>query len=211
MKETKTREKILKNVRNGIIEPVSNVFFSTQPSKDFYNIVEEDALISFATEFNKVNGGFVYCAGPEEFEQNFTALVNSRKWEEVYTADPKIAEMLEIIGVKTSSSADEFSNQDAGVTSCEYLIGRTGSIMVSSKQKSGRRMNFFPHNHIVIARTNQVVMTLEEAIKLVYEKYMNKPSMVSVITGPSRTADIEKTLVMGAHGPREIIVFLLDF
>ena len=100
---------------------------------------------------------------------------------------------------------------DAGITYCEYLIARLGSIMVSSKQTSGRRLNVFPENHIVIARSSQIVADLKDALKNIKEKYVgNLPSMISVITGPSRTADIEKTLVMGAHGPRELYVFLID-
>jgi L-lactate dehydrogenase complex protein LldG len=63
----------------------------------------------------------------------------------------------------------------------------------------------------VIAYTSQLVLDLKDGFKLLKEKYPeNMPSMVSNITGPSRTADIEKTLVLGAHGPKELYVFLLE-
>ncbi len=63
----------------------------------------------------------------------------------------------------------------------------------------------------MIAYTSQLVPDLKDALAGIREKYGNKiPSMISVITGPSRTADIEKTLVMGAHGPKEIYVFLTE-
>lgn len=72
-------------------------------------------------------------------------------------------------------------------------------------------MNVFPASHIVFAHTNQIVLDIKDAMRGLKEKYPNGlPSMISLITGPSRTADIEKTLVMGAHGPEELYVFLLD-
>ena len=72
-------------------------------------------------------------------------------------------------------------------------------------------LSIFPHHHIVIARTRQLVLDLKDGFQLLKNKYGNQiPSMISTITGPSRTADIEKTLVLGAHGPKELFVFLVD-
>lgn len=83
--------------------------------------------------------------------------------------------------------------------------------MVSSAQASGRRLIVYPDVHIVVAYASQIVLDLTEALNVVAERYKNNfPSLVSVISGPSRTADIEKTLVMGAHGPRELYLFLID-
>jgi L-lactate dehydrogenase complex protein LldG len=56
-----------------------------------------------------------------------------------------------------------------------------------------------------------MVMDIKDGFKLLKNKYGNRlPSMITNVTGPSRTADIEKTLVLGAHGPKELFVFLLD-
>lgn len=83
--------------------------------------------------------------------------------------------------------------------------------MVSSAQAGGRRMFVYPDIHIVVAYTSQLVEDLSDALNAITEKYgKDLPSLVSVISGPSRTADIEKTLVMGAHGPRELYVFLIE-
>ena len=97
-----------------------------------------------------------------------------------------------------------------GITRCEFLIARLGSIIISSKQ-DGRRINIYPEVHIVLALASQLVPDLKDALKSIRKKYADGlPSMISVITGPSRTADIEKTLVMGAHGPKELYVFFID-
>jgi L-lactate dehydrogenase complex protein LldG len=97
------------------------------------------------------------------------------------------------------------------VTSCEALVARLGSVLVSSKLGSGRQLFVVPTTHIVLAYTSQIVPELKDALQLIRTKYGDQPpSMIASLTGPSRTADIEKTLVTPAHGPRDIMVFLVD-
>jgi L-lactate dehydrogenase complex protein LldG len=55
-----------------------------------------------------------------------------------------------------------------------------------------------------------LVYDIKEGLQLIKEKYGNLPSLITLATGPSRTADIEKTLVVGVHGPKEVYVFLVD-
>lgn len=63
----------------------------------------------------------------------------------------------------------------------------------------------------MLAYTSQILPDIEDALRLIKARYAPEfPSMVSMISGPSRTADIEKTLVLGAHGPKELIVILID-
>jgi L-lactate dehydrogenase complex protein LldG len=67
-----------------------------------------------------------------------------------------------------------------------------------------------PPHHIVIAKRSQLVADLPAALALVAERYkQNWPSFIGFITGPSRTGDIERILVLGAHGPRKLTVLLL--
>ena len=83
--------------------------------------------------------------------------------------------------------------------------------MVSTGQMAGRQIFIYPEIHIVLAYASQLVTDIKDALVNLRKKYDHRmPSMVTLITGPSRTADIEKTLVMGAHGPRELYVFLLE-
>jgi L-lactate dehydrogenase complex protein LldG len=97
-----------------------------------------------------------------------------------------------------------------GITSCEFLVAHTGSVMVSSALEGGRQSFVFPPVHVVIARKDQLVAYLADAYSGIQTKYQKAlPSQITLITGPSRTADIEKTLVMGAHGPKSLNVFLL--
>lgn len=99
---------------------------------------------------------------------------------------------------------------DAGITACECLVAQTGSILVSSQTCGGRALSILPHVHVVIATLDQLVPTLADALGLVRERHHGRlPSMLSFITGPSRTGDIERILVLGAHGPKELILILV--
>jgi len=72
-------------------------------------------------------------------------------------------------------------------------------------------LSIYPPIHIVFAKASQLVMDIRHGMTLVSEKYGAKmPSMLTTITGPSRTADIEKMLVLGAHGPKDLFVFLIE-
>jgi L-lactate dehydrogenase complex protein LldG len=65
--------------------------------------------------------------------------------------------------------------------------------------------------HICIAFTSQLVYDIKDGLVKLQQKYKNNlPSMITLATGPSRTADIEKTLVVGVHGPKEVYLFLVD-
>jgi L-lactate dehydrogenase complex protein LldG len=99
---------------------------------------------------------------------------------------------------------------DAGLTACECLVAQTGSILVSSQTCGGRAISILPHAHVVVATLDQIVPTLADAFSLVRQRHAGSlPSMLSFITGPSRTGDIERILVLGAHGPKELILILV--
>jgi L-lactate dehydrogenase complex protein LldG len=105
---------------------------------------------------------------------------------------------------------DALEGCDAGVTACEALVAQTGSVLVSSATCGGRALSVLPHVHVVVATADQVVPTLADALDAARGRHAGRlPSMLSFITGPSRTGDIERILVLGAHGPKELIVLLV--
>ncbi|MDA7915911.1 LUD domain-containing protein [Verrucomicrobia bacterium] len=96
---------------------------------------------------------------------------------------------------------------DAGISGCDALVAQTGSVLVTNRSAGGRALSVLPPHHVVIASRNQMVRDLTAAFAVVKEKYAeNYPSMISFITGPSRTGDIERILVLGAHGPKKLTV-----
>ena len=83
--------------------------------------------------------------------------------------------------------------------------------MLSAAQESGRTVSVYAPVHICVAYSDQLVYDIKDGLHRLKEKYQDGlPSLITFATGPSRTADIEKTLVVGVHGPKEVFVFLVD-
>jgi len=211
MEESTSKEKILKRIRHALINQTDNPFQNIDLDSDIYTESQETLDVMFADAFAKVAGKFVYCENEQEFRQNIQILFTNNNWNELYCLDESLTSMLSGTRFSIVSSPDQFLNLKIAATRCEYLIARLGSIMVSSAHESGRRLNVYPEIHIVVAYTSQLVYDVKTAIRKMKAKYGQKlPSMISAITGPSRTDDIEKTLVMGVHGPKELYLFLIE-
>lgn len=209
MEESTSREKVLKKVRHALIYKTDNPFPKVDFDSPVYQKMNETSDVNFAQEFTKVGGVFIYCENETELATTLSALHTECEWQNIYCAEPELQYILTQAGVPFESDEDSLHQISVGITGCEFLIARLGSIMVSSK--TSRRLNVYPEIHVVIAYVNQLVDDLKDAFVAVQTKYSGKlPSMLSVITGPSRTADIEKTLVMGAHGPRELFLILVE-
>ena len=117
----------------------------------------------------------------------------------------------ELVGKAVGETNSRVSECDLGVTGCDCLVAQTGSVIVSTVSAGGRALSVLPPTHLVIARREQIVPDLATAMTLLRKRYdKHWPSALSVITGPSRTADIEKILVMGAHGPKRLALYFAD-
>jgi L-lactate dehydrogenase complex protein LldG len=102
----------------------------------------------------------------------------------------------------------ELETCDVGISECDALIAQTGGVVVTSRSAGGRALSVLPPHHVVIARREQLVADLPAAFAWLQQKYAPIfPSMISLITGPSRTGDIERILVLGAHGPKKLTIF----
>jgi L-lactate dehydrogenase complex protein LldG len=209
MEESTSREKVLKKVRHALIYKTDNPYPNVDFDSPVYNPVPDLPDVNFAQEFTKVGGVFIYCENERDLINTLSALSTECNWQDVYCGEPEFQYLLTQAGVPFESDEDGLKTLKVGITGCEFLVSRLGSIMVSSK--NSRRLNVYPEIHVVIAYADQLVEDLKDAFTAVQTKYSGKlPSMLSVITGPSRTADIEKTLVMGAHGPRELYLLLVE-
>ncbi len=211
LKETTTKEKILTSIRNALISKKENPFGDINLDGEVFHGIDDEKEVVFASKLLENSGTFVYCEDENAVGKIMNALIHEKGWDAVYSNDPEVVELLEKGNVPVKFDEENFLNQQAGVTRCEFLIARFGSVMVSSGLNAGRRMFVYPETHIVIAKASQVVVEISDALNGLKKKYKEGlPSQVTVITGPSRTADIEKTLVMGAHGPKELYVFFID-
>ncbi|WP_423129121.1 LutC/YkgG family protein [Gaoshiqia sp. Z1-71] len=184
------------------------------PKPDFESPVYLDTDKSLADWFQEnlelVGGKVIRPKNLSEAVLQVEALAKQESRDAVFCLDPTLKQALDG-KLAYQDAAEEFENVQVGITPCEFLVAHLGSVLVSSAGYSGRRLHVFPETHIVIAHQKQLVRYLDNALEQLQEKYRNDlPSMITNITGPSRTADIEKTLVMGMHGPRNLFVLLCD-
>jgi L-lactate dehydrogenase complex protein LldG len=203
-------DRIKTSLRKRGVKPMGN----TQPpeidSSEFFDPLEDMPEFVFARNLVGVNGKFSFCENKQELIAALSTLYQEQKWNEVYAPEKEIRLYLDMAGIPNHNEQEKINSIQAGITGCEYLIARTGSILVSSAQTLSRRVIAHSPQHIVIAKTSQVVNETKQGLEGIRNKYGKLPGMITTITGPSRTADIEKTLVLGAHGPEELYVFLVN-
>ena len=210
MKVSASKEKILKKIRQALATPVPVPFPQSEGNESVFQPSEQELEVAFAENFSKLLGRFSYCANEAELAEQLKALCEHRNWKNIFCKDAGLKQMLTKSSFNISYSND-LNNCDASITDCEFLIARTGSMMLSSAQQSGRTVSVYAPVHICIAYTDQLVYDIKDALVKVKEKYPEQlPSLLTLATGPSRTADIEKTLVVGVHGPKEVFCFLIE-
>ncbi len=165
----------------------------------------QDLVVEFAEQFSALQGKFVFCTDEQEFNLNFEKLCYQKQWTKIYCEEERFRRM-----IQPNSLHNDIVTCEASVTSCEGLVARTGSILLSSVHQ-GRIPSVYAPVHVCVAYTSQLVYDIKdglEAIKAKYREYL--PSLITLATGPSRTADIEKTLVVGVHGPKEVYCFVIE-
>lgn len=209
--QNNSREEILQRIAATQSGRLASVL-APSVTAEIYKEILPDAVTCFKNELETINGTCILCEDESDLYAKLKDLVLHHKFPCLFCRDTYIATQLEKNQIPFSTNETDFESMQAGITGCEFLIARTGSVVISSANQSGRQMNVFPPVHIVLAHISQLVNLPEDALIAMQEKYgITLPSTITTITGPSRTADIEKTLVLGAHGPKEFIVFLSKF
>ena len=203
MANTTAKENILKRIRKALSNPVPLPFPLSEGTAAIYHPAPDDLEVVFAQSFTKLQGRFAFCIDEQELQQQLQLLIEKKEWTKIYCSDARWN--------ASFSNTINLAGCDASVTGCEYLVARTGSIVLSAAAMHGRTASVYAPVHICIAYTNQLLYDVKDALIALKDKYEgNLPSFISFASGPSRTADIEKTLVTGVHGPKEVYLFLVD-
>jgi len=210
MNVSPSKENILKKIRKALSQSTPLPFPKSEGTESVYQPLQQEPEIEFAEQFSKLQGRFVFCINQQELAFQLNSLVRKQDWTKVYCIEEKMiasfSDQLADRLVKT-----DLAGCDVSITGCEYLVARTGSIVMSAAQQSGRNTSVYAPVHICIAYTSQLVYDIKDALQGIKDKYGdNLPSLITFATGPSRTADIEKTLVVGVHGPKEVYLFLVE-
>ena len=210
MSISSSKENILKKIRKALSHPTPLPFPSSEGTSSVFTPLEQEPEVEFAEQFTRLQGKFIYCINQQEFAFQLGSLIKKQDWQKIFCVEEKLIAPVES-QISDRIVKEDLAGCDVSITGCESLVARTGSIVLSSAQKAGRSASVYAPIHICIAYTSQLVYDIRDAIEMAKNKYgSNLPSLLTFATGPSRTADIEKTLVVGVHGPKEVYVFLVE-
>jgi L-lactate dehydrogenase complex protein LldG len=206
----KSKENILKKIRAALVETTPVPFIQSEGHNNLFEAPHDDLAILFAEAFTKLDGKFVYIESYAELAEVFNMLVEKINLRSFYCAEKNLIETFETNNVSLQYTND-LAYCDASITSCVRLVARTGSIVLGSSLPHGRTASVYAPVHVCIAYTSQLVYDAKDYLQTIKDKTtVDLPSFITFATGPSRTADIEKTLVKGIHGPKEVICILIE-
>jgi L-lactate dehydrogenase complex protein LldG len=225
-----SREKILGRIREALAVPAPRHYETVAPSENSAvttrfrewlpfvgeNADEQMALFHRQCELLRVR--LCECADLAAAADEVAGLARNNGWASLAWHQGELIDQLllhlpsslPLFKIESGYDKDALERCGASITECESLVAQTGSICITSSSSGGRALSVLPPEHVVIARRAQLVPDLSAAYERLAAKYRGAyPSFISFVSGPSRTGDIERILVLGAHGPKKVTVLLL--
>lgn len=204
------RDNILKKIRKALVTQAPAPFEPGVLEGKVFQAPTQDLEISFAEAFTRLQGNFSFCINQAEMVAQLKLLAEHKKWDKWFCNQPILKQWFAKNGWPFQWHR-QLADCQASITTCEALIARTGTMVLSSVSSGGRTPSVYAPVHICVAYTSQLVYDISDGLKFLEQKYKGQlPSFISFASGPSRTADIEKTLVTGVHGPKEVYCFLIE-
>ncbi|HVB55076.1 MAG TPA: LUD domain-containing protein [Candidatus Acidoferrales bacterium] len=209
--ENPGRERILARIREALREPAPR--HASGAARPIFAPVPEP-LDRFQRECGANNTECIVVPDAGAGAAAVAGVLSSIPTGEIFVQDaPELRRMADAWratrGIRWSTAGGPAESSQATITLADVLVAQTGSVFVSSSG-GGRGASIVAPVHIVVASLAQLVPGLDDAFARLRERdAAAKNSMLCLITGSSRTADIEKILVLGAHGPRRLVVVLM--
>lgn len=208
MEDSTNKEKVLKKIRAALM---SNTIETKDYAVDFDGPIvaetEETLEIQFAKSFTQSGGKFVFCIDENEFLENLQYIISEYEWKSMYCAEPGIQALLSNADISLVDASADLKDVRVAITSCEQLVGKTGSIMVSSLQSTLRVLPFSTQTHIVLAHTSQICSETKDALCFLKQKYGNTlPANFTFIRGNTLLSDNK----VDKESLKEVFVFLID-
>ncbi len=173
----------------------------------------EETLRLFQKNASDLKAEFRLLESVDQRPQTLCALRDAEAWTGAATHPGELTDLvapklsLPILRSDNGYDVKALEGCSVGISQCDALIAQTGSVLVTSVSAGGRALSVLPPHHVVLAKRSQLLRDLPEAFNLLKRTYApNYPSFISFITGPSRTGDIERILVLGAHGPKKLTI-----
>ena len=222
------KAEILTRIREALREPApvpghhgEGALHHGEPPKEFGNwlpLVDakiEAQIEAFAKNSAELKTEFHVLENRDALPARLAAFASENGWKRVATHGGAFTDFavpatkLPVLNTDGGYDKLELEKCDAGITECDALVAQTGSVLITGRSAGGRALSVLPPHHVVVALRTQLVPDLPAAYAVLQKCYAGKwPSFISFITGPSRTGDIERILVLGAHGPKRLTIFL---
>lgn len=211
------RDEILGNIRRslgrGALDAKTRAALEerlAQPPLHVQPALPEPLAERFAAQVRRVSGTCVHVATLDEAVRAVTAYLaeHGLPRQLVLAPDPFLMSLPWPVDLRVEYRAARGQDQ-VGLTGAFAGVAETGSLVLLSGPASPTTLNFLPDVHVVLLRRDRIVRHIEDVWSLMRKECATPPRAVNFITGPSRTADIEQTLQLGAHGPRRLHVILL--
>jgi L-lactate dehydrogenase complex protein LldG len=214
-----SRDAVLSRIRSLLdgqssppLPPTPEVWPDTQPSA-------EQMAAQFAEELSAVHGETIRCRTIDEARRTLTDLAAGEKWTSIGALDRPLcrraAEGLspqQVVWESPDWNPQQMASLDAGLLEADYLLADTGSAMVACGRPEQRVLTYIPPACVIVATADRLREHLPSAWREI-EPRAADPALRGefvLVTGPSRTADIEKILILGVHGPKRLVVLLVD-
>ncbi len=212
MKESTSKEKVLKKIRDALVNGMPAPYEGVDGSVGVFHKPDADYREeAFAEALIREKGRFVFCKDVDELTSGLQTLLSQKGIKQVFCSENFLFGLLKELKVGISGETEDLHGCGAAVTGCEALVVRHGSVVLSSRQAMSRKGFITPPVHIVVATNKQLADEPKDVFRFLQARYGKEiPSLITFVTGPGRTADIEKNLVIGAHGPKELYIFMLD-
>ncbi|MCI0455169.1 MAG: lactate utilization protein [Candidatus Dadabacteria bacterium] len=235
-----SREDILKRIRIGLhrlaivrggneyISKASSSYKETQQKLEIIrrNMIEKKSFLldMFMNEVTKVNGNVFIVKSEDEIKHYVTRLVEEHDakslaiWESGFLKQINLREFLEIkgLGFVSPYSKEQMAEADIGITEGDFCIAETGTIVLITNERQPRSISLIPPVHIAIVKSDEIIENSKDLFFLLANtvgesgSLKNLTSCITFITGPSRTGDIELSITLGVHGPKELHIIIYD-
>jgi len=202
-----TREGILSRVRAALGRPPG---IAPAPPPLYFSPAQrgsEERVAGFTSALEALAGRVVHCPSREAARDAVTAMIAGKS--AVASRSSYLRELRLPVDVPDATAYREAcATAEFGITSADYALADTGTLVMLSGADESRLVSLLPPKHIAVVPVSRLIDSLDQLLQRLPRPAAQTSSMV-LITGPSRTADIEQILVRGVHGPGEITVILV--
>lgn len=218
-----SRDVVLQRIRSGLSHAAAAGFgglTAPKPPEVWPRGNSSPAVLAerFAAELKIVQGETIRCATMDDARRQLVQLMDSAKWPNIGSVDrPLSREVTAALPAKRVAWAQphwqprQMSELPAGLVVADYLLADTGTAVIACPTAQDRLMCYLPPACVVVARVDQLAEHLPAAWADIAKRCAD-PNLTGefvLVTGPSRTADIEKILILGVHGPKRLVVLVI--